>query len=420
MVYIDLNYKPRETDVVCDFFLEPSQGVSMKDAAEQVAAESSVGTWTQVHTEKPYMKNLAARVFSIKGNDIRIAYPLELFEEGNIPQVLSSIAGNVFGMKALRNLKLNDASFPQGFLKSFKGPRFGIDGIRKILKIQNRPLLGTIVKPKLGLDTKDHAKVAYDAWYGGCDIVKDDENLTSQKFNPFEERIIKTLDMRDKAEYDAGQKKVYMPNITAPFDDMVKRAEFVKNYGGRYVMIDIVTCGFSALQSFRNRNLGLVIHAHRAMHAAMTRKKTHGISMLMIAKLARMGGVDQIHIGTVVGKMHGDAEEVENIEDEIDGISVKKDAGEHVLEQEWGNIKTTFPVCSGGLHPGHVPDLVKILGKNIIIQLGGGIHAHPHGTMAGAKAAKQAVDAVMKGQSLREAAKSNMELMKAMEKWKVK
>ncbi len=203
-------------------------------------------------------------------------------------------------MKAVDNLRLIDIELPENLVKSFQGPLYGIEGIRKLLDVKNRPLVGTIVKPKLGLGYKKHAEVAYESWVGGCDIVKDDENLTNQAFNPFKERIIETLKMRDHAEEETGEKKIYMPNISAETDEMVRRAHFVKENNGRYIMVDIVTVGFSGLQSIREKNPGLVIHAHRAMHAAFTRNKKQGISMLVLAKLARIIGVDQIHIGTAV------------------------------------------------------------------------------------------------------------------------
>ena len=112
------------------------------------------------------MKKLGAKVFSIKGNHVKIAYPSELFEKGNAPNILSSIAGNIFGMKIVKNLRLEDIKIPDEILNSFSGPKYGIDGIRKIMRIYDRPLIGTIIKPKLGLKTKDHAKVAYEAWTG--------------------------------------------------------------------------------------------------------------------------------------------------------------------------------------------------------------------------------------------------------------
>ena len=188
--FVDLNYKPKDSDLICTFTFEPDD-ITLKEAAGAIAAESSVGTWTELTTEKPYVLKLAAHVFRLEGNVAKIAYPGVLFEEGNMPNILSSVAGNVFGLKALRSLRLLNIEFPSELAKSFKGPKYGIEGIRKLLKVKDRPLVGTIIKPKLGLKAEDHAKVAYEAWAGGCDIVKDDENLSSQKFNPFEDRFTK-------------------------------------------------------------------------------------------------------------------------------------------------------------------------------------------------------------------------------------
>ena len=315
MKYVDFvnpSYTPKPTDLLCDFYVEP-EGISIKEAAGGVAAESSVGTWTELTTIKPYVEKLAATVFKIDGNRIRIAYPIELFENANMPNILSSVAGNVFGLRALNNLRLTDINLPKELVQSFKGPKYGITGVRNLLGVKDRPLVGTIIKPKLGLKTNDHAKVAYDAWAGGCDVVKDDENLSSQRFNPFNDRVVKTLEMRDRAEEETGEKKVYMINITSETEEMLKRAQFVKDHGGRYLMIDILTCGFSALQTLREQNFGLVIHAHRAGHAAFTKNPRHGISMKVIAKVSRIIGVDQLHVGTVVGKMSETKEEVSDI-----------------------------------------------------------------------------------------------------------
>ncbi len=408
MKYLDFvvpNYAPAKSDLICDFFVETEGGFDIRTAAGGVAAESSVGTWTELTTEKEYMRNLAAKVFSIKNAgrnsaNIKIAYPVGLFEPANMPNILSSIAGNVFGLRELKNLRLNDIFLPPRLLRSFKGPKYGIDGIRKILKVKNRPLVGTIIKPKLGLRTKDHALVAYEAWAGGCDIVKDDENLGSQKFNPFRERFLRTIKMRDRAEKETGEKKVYMVNITAETDEMIKRAEFVANNGGEYIMVDILTAGWSALQTLRNRNLNLVMHAHRAGHAAITKNPKHGISMKAIAKVSRAIGVDQLHVGTVVGKMF------ETKEDVLENVSALK---------EKNGLKQGFPVASGGLYAGNIPELVKIFGNDVIIQAGGGIHGHPRGSRCGAKAMRQAVDAAIKGISLKDYAKSHSELKEALE-----
>jgi ribulose-bisphosphate carboxylase large chain len=402
--YVDPTYKPKESDLICTFTFEP-EGITLKEAAGAIAAESSVGTWTELTTVKPYLHKLAAHVFRLEGNVAKIAYPIELFEGGNMPNILSSVAGNVFGLKALRSLRLLNIVLPTELAKSFKGPKYGIAGIRKILKVKERPLIGTIIKPKLGLKTGDHAKVAYEAWAGGCDIVKDDENLSSQKFNLFEDRLHETLESRDRAENETGEKKVYMINITAETETMLERADMVIDHGGEYAMVDILTCGWSALQTLRNQDLKLVIHAHRAGHAAFTKSPLHGIAMRPIVKVARAVGVDQLHIGTAVGKMsETKAEVLENIES---------------CKMDMDGLKTVMPVASGGLHPRLVPALLDIFGKDVIIQAGGGIHGHPDGTKTGALAMRHAVDAALKGISLEEYAKTHVELQGALDTWKI-
>ncbi len=400
--FVETDYTPERDDLICVFHLEV-EGMLFKTGAGAVAAESSIGTWTELTTLKPYVEKLRARVFDISGNQLKIAYPIELFEEGNMPNIFSSVAGNVFGLKEVKKLRLVDIHFPLKILRSFKGPKHGIKGVRSVLSVKERPLVGTIIKPKLGLRTEDHADVAYEAWAGGCDVVKDDENLSSQRFNPFNERLSATLNALDRAEDETGETKVYMVNVTAETEEMIRRAELVESSGGRYVMVDILTVGYSGLQTLRNQDFKLVMHAHRAGHAAITRDPRHGISMPVIAKAVRAIGVDQLHVGTAVGKMGEVREEVER------NIAV--------LKQDMGGLKDVFPVASGGLYPTVVPELLEIFGKDVICQAGGGVHGHPDGTRAGAVAMRQAVDAALKGISLAEYSKTHPELARALKTW---
>lgn len=418
--YLNLDYKPTKNDLVCLFRFKPKKGKSKKEIAGAIASESSTGTWTDLSTvsEKRQLK-LGAKVFEIKGNYAKIAYPSELFEPGNMAQILSSIAGNIYGMNELETLRLEDIQWPKKIINSFKGPKFGIKGVRKIVGVKKRPLAGTIVKPKLGLNEKEHAKVAYEAWMGGLDIVKDDENLTSKSFNKFKKRARETIKLKNKAEKETGEKKIYMANVTAETNEMIKRAEYLKELGNEYLMVDVLTVGWSALQTLRNENekLKLVLHGHRAMHAALTRNKEHGMSMLAIAQCSRLVGMDQLHIGTAVGKMEGEKKEIRTILDNIEKQKVPKT--KRNFSQNWGKMKPVFSVCSGGLHPGHIPALIKFFGNDIIIQAGGGAHGHPDGTRVGSVAVRQAIDAVMKNKSLREYSKTHPELKKAIDKWGV-
>ena len=209
--FIDLKYKPKKTDLICQFRIVPTKEYSFREICSITAGESSVGTWTDIKTmNKKIGRTLSPKVFYLnqKEKRCRIAYPLELFELGNVPCILSSIGGNIYGMKSAKELYWEDINMPKKLLYSFKGPQFGIKGVRKYLKVYDRPLVGTIVKPKVGLTSSQHAKVAYDSWLGGCDVVKDDENLTSQDFNKFRKRVLLTIKACKKAEKETGEKKV--------------------------------------------------------------------------------------------------------------------------------------------------------------------------------------------------------------------
>ena len=157
--FVDLRFRPSKTDIVCLFRFEPARGISVKEAAGRIASESSAGTWTTLTRVPSRLDKMMAKSFEIKGNFVKVSYPIDLWEEGNASQLLSGIAGNIFGMKALKNLRLVDVSLPKTYLKYFRGPQFGIDGIRKLLKIKNRPITGAVAKPKIGWSASEHAKI---------------------------------------------------------------------------------------------------------------------------------------------------------------------------------------------------------------------------------------------------------------------
>ncbi len=401
--FIDLSYTPNDDDLVCEFYLEPAADMDMEDAAGRVASESSNGTWSALQVDER-IKEMSATAFSIDGNTAHIAYPDVLFEPGSMPQILSCIAGNIMGMKAVDRIRLRDCRWPAAITEQFPGPQFGSDVKTEIFDAPDRPITATVPKPKVGLTTKQHAQVGYDAWTGGLDLLKDDENLTDQSFNRFKKRVKKSLKQRDRAEQETGDKKSYLINITAPTDVMLDRAEFVKEQGGEYIMVDIITTGWAALQTVREKaeELGLAIHAHRAMHAAFDRMETHGVSMRCIAQFARLCGADQLHTGTAnLGKL--DNEDTEGINE--------------WLRSDLHGLSDVLPVPSGGLHPGVLPKLLDRLGRTVCIQVGGGIHGHPDGTHAGAQAVRQALDAHAAGEDIHDYAADHPELKAALDKW---
>ena len=426
--FVDKSYTPKPDDVIVTFRVTPAEGFTVEDAAGGIAAESSTGTWTTLYPwyDQSRIERLKGRAYYFKDNKdgtylVRVAYPVELFEEGNMPGFLASVAGNIFGMRRAKNLRVEDIYLPKEFLKYFKGPSKGIKGVRDIFKVYDRPIVGTVPKPKVGYTPDEVEKLAYEILSGGMDYIKDDENLASPSFNRFEARAKAIMKVIDKVENETGERKVWFANITADVREMERRLKLVADYGNPYVMVDVVIAGWSSLTYIRDlaEEHGLAIHAHRAMHAAMTRNPYHGISMFVLAKLYRVIGVDQLHIGTPeVGKLEAKTIDVIRNAKVLREETFTPDPDDDVhLRQEFGHIKPAVPVSSGGLHPGTLPEVVRILGKDLVIQVGGGTIGHPYGPRAGAAAVRQALEAIAKGIPLDEYAGEHKELKAALEKW---
>lgn len=404
-----------DKNIIAVYYVEPNK-ISLLKAGVTIAAEESIGTWTEVTTTTEWLiKHLSAKVFEINkvngGGIIKIAYPLELFdyEIGGIPNLLSIVAGNLFGSGKLNNVRLIDIFFPKAFVKAFKGPKFGIEGVRKIIGTTStrRPHIGTIIKPKVGLSPKETAKVAYEAAMGGVDFIKDDETLSNQRFCPLEDRVSHVAEALDRVEEETGRKVIYAPCITAETYKIPELADTALENGATALMIDFLTAGFSAIRILaEDESIKVPIHCHRTMHGAITRNPKHGISMKVLAKLVRLAGGDQLHTGTAVGKMGGIHKNVKEI------VEIN-----NWLRSKFYGLKTVFPVASGGIHPAIVGKNLSILGTDIVIQAGGGIHGHPWGSRAGATAMRQAVDAFMKNISIEKYAETHKELKKALEKW---
>ncbi|PWR73488.1 RuBisCO large subunit C-terminal-like domain-containing protein [Methanospirillum stamsii] len=395
------------TEITATYYFRPKEGVSPDWAARAIAEEQTTGTWTDIATRQEYVHYLDGIIGDIKpsgaGYTCTIGYPSDIFEPGNIPQYLSVFAGNLFGLSKIAAVRLLDVEFSRELIP-FNGPKFGIEGVRKLVGSEGRPHVGTIIKPKVGLNPKDTAEVAYEAAIGGVDLIKDDETLTDQKFCPLKERLPLVMEKMDQVKSETGRNVLYAVNISTAGDKIVERAREAVRSGANMLMIDVLVCGFDAVRAVAEQpGINLPIHVHRAMHAAMTRNPEHGIAMRPFCRLVRMLGGDQLHTGTVSGKMEHDASELKG-----DNLT---------LTGDFFGLKTTFPVASGGLHPGGVDKEVRMLGRDIILQAGGGIHGHPDGTRAGAAAMRQAVDAALAGIAPAQYAKDHPELKRALDKW---
>jgi ribulose-bisphosphate carboxylase large chain len=439
MGYYDADYEPKDTDILCAFRLVPQDGVEPIEAAAAVAGESSTATWTVVWTDRltahEHYQAKCYRVDPVPGTDqyiAYIAYDLDLFEEGSIANLSSSIIGNVFGFKALKALRLEDMRIPPHYAKTFQGPAHGIVMEREYLNKYGRPLLGATVKPKLGLSARNYGRVVYEALRGGLDFTKDDENINSQPFMRWRDRFLHCMEAVGKAEAETGEVKGHYLNVTAAtMEDMYERADFAKEIGSIIVMIDL-TVGYTAIQSMAKwaRRNGVLLHLHRAGHSTYTRQKTHGVSFRVIAKWMRLAGVDHIHAGTVVGKLEGDPASVRGYYETLRCDKADPDPRYGLyFEQDWVSTPGVMPVASGGIHAGQMHELLDLLGEDVILQFGGGTIGHPLGIAAGATANRVALEAMVKARNegrdiavegpaiLRAAANRSRELDMALSTW---
>lgn len=433
------------------FHLISGGKLNILQAAAEVAAESSTGTTFKVNTETPFSREMNALVYELdlKRNLVWIAYPWRLFDRrGNVQNILTYIVGNILGMKEVSALKLLDVWFSPAMLEQYDGPSYTLDNMRKYLEVYNRPILGTIIKPKMGLTSAEYAEAAYDFWVGGGDFVKNDEPQADQDFCPYDKMVRHVKEAMDKAVKETGRKKVHSFNVSAAdFDTMIKRCELIKSTGfepGSYAfLIDGITAGWMAVQTLRRRYPDVFLHFHRAGHGGYTRPENPlGFSVLVLSKFARLAGVSGIHTGTAgVGKMKGSPEEdvvaAHNIlhfkdkghffeqewstipEKDKDAINlVHKDIAHHVIleDDSWRGMKKCCPIVSGGLDPTLLKPFIDIMGNtDFITTMGAGCHAHPSGTTAGAKALVQACEAYKKGIDIKEYAKKHKELAEAIQ-----
>jgi ribulose-bisphosphate carboxylase large chain len=449
-VNLNLNGVKNGEYLLSVFHLVPYKKMNILQAASEVAAESSSGTNFKVNTETAFSRKMNALVYRVdlKKNLVWIAYPWRIFDRGgNVQNIFTFIAGNIFGMKEIKALKLLDVWFPPAMLENYDGPSYTIDDMRKYLNVYDRPILGTIVKPKIGLTASEYAEVCYDFWAGGGDFVKNDEPQADQDFCDYKKMVKFVKQAMDKAVKKTGNKKVHSFNVSASdFDTMIERCELIRNAGfenGSYVfLIDGITAGWMAVQTLRRKYPDVFIHFHRAGHGAFTRPENPiGFSVLVLSQFARLAGASGIHTGTAgVGKMSGNKEEditsahiilklvakghffnqswarVPERDKDLLRL-VKEDSAHHIIleDDSWRGMKKCCPIISGGLNPTLLKPFIDAMGNtDFITTMGAGCHAHPKGTQSGAKALVQACEAYKKGIDINEYAKNHKELKEAI------
>ncbi len=405
--------------VVATYLLGAPPDADIHRRAVALALEQTTGTWTQVPFETEAIRRQSSgRVVSIYSVPdfeaasavpydslrwylLRIGFPWINFYD-NIPLLLSSVIGNI---SAMVNLKLLDLEFPQTFISQFKGPKFGIQGIRDLLGVQERPLLNNMIKPCTGFKPDVGAEILYEAAVGGVDWVKDDELLGgSPAFSPVSERVARYMEAAERADQEKGEKTLYTVNITDESYRLREHALRAIEAGANALMIDIFTTGFSGCRMLaEDPEINVPIAAHTAFSGAISSSATSGMSSIVGAKLSRICGAD-FYLDYVPSVKFG-------------GIQEKFLRIKQVCSSPFYHLKSVMTHAGGGVTPGTVPYIMNLLGTDVAIGAGGGIHGHPMGARAGARAMRRAIDAVMEDTPLGEAAEEFEELRTALEAW---
>ena len=416
----------QEDYVIATYYMETQ--MELAKAADSLAGEQSTGTWTKVGAEtQELMKKHRAVLLDVKKDDIEIKQPslptrtdLDNFEIGKdfnagtvkiafphlnfgpkLANLLSAVAGNLYEIGAFTAIKLLDLQFPRSYLKQFQGPKFGIKGTRERLGVYNRPLVGAIIKPCVGLSPAQLAELAYQGAKGGLDFIKDDELIANPDYNPLKDRVKAVTASLKKAEEETGEKTMYAFNITDRADKILDLHNIVVENGGICVMLNYVTAGFPVLRMLAEHTR-VPIHCHRDFFPAFTRSPYVGMTTQVFSKLSRIAGADQLHIGAIMGKLYET--------DEESLLNAKQ------CTKPLNGIKQSLPVSSGGQWAGKVPiNYRKFRHIDFIHLSGGGIYGHPDGAEAGARSVRQAWDATLQGIKLEEYARDHIELKRAIE-----
>lgn len=410
-----------------DHYKNPKSYEDYIAAAAHFAAESSTGTNVTVSTTDEFTKSVDALVYAIdpENEEMRIAYPLGLFDRNitdgraMIVSYLTLTIGNNQGMGDIAHAKMYDFYVPPKFLQLFDGPSKGIADLWRVLgrPVENGGfIVGTIIKPKLGLQPKPFADAAYEFWLGG-DFIKNDEPQGNQLFAPMKETIPLVANAMKRAQDETGAAKLFSANITAddPFE-IIARGEYIleqfaENAHHVAFLIDGYVGGPTAITTARRYFPNQFLHYHRAGHGAVTSPSAkRGYSAFVLSKMSRLQGASGIHTGTMsYGKMEG-----EKSDKQIAFMIEQDSADGPAFHQEWEGMKPTTPIISGGMNALRMPGFFENLGhSNVIMTAGGGSYGHVDGGAEGARSLRQAEQCWKDGADPIEFAKENKQFARA-------
>lgn len=411
--------------ITATYYIETAYPVM--DAAEAMAGEQSSGTFVDVPGESEELqKQHAAKVEEIvelettteptlpgtsppNGNrtreytqaEVTLSFPAKNIG-ADLPNLRTMVAGNMFELRQFSGIRLKDINLPASYASEFPGPQFGIDGTREIVDVHDRPIIGTIVKPSIGLTPEETGDLVGDLVESGLDFVKDDELIANPPYSRVEDRVEAVMDPIHSHKDQTGKEVMYACNITGDVETMLELHDIVKDAGGNCIMVSLNNIGISGLLALR-KEADLPIHAHRNGWGALSRHPLLGFDYAAFQKFWRLAGADHMHVNGIRNKFcESDASVIRSAQTCQTPIADKNDV--------------VMPVFSSGQWAGQAPETYETLGNPDLMYLcGGGILGHPDGPKAGVKHLIQGWEAAMEGIPLEKYAEEHDELRTAIE-----
>lgn len=408
--------------IIATYDIESPVGVER--AAEVLAGEQSTGTFVRLAAETDALRERsAARIegIHITGSSTTPSLPCRkisnTFERGTVtiswsqdnfgtslPTLLSTLAGNLFELAELSAIRLIDMQLPSAFAEDHPGPQFGAQGTRDFIGDHKGPVIGTIIKPSVGLNPSETASLVQTLVDAGIDFIKDDELQANGPHCPFAERVRAVSRVLDTHADKTGNRVMYAFNLTDEIDQMWRNLELLDAHGGTCAMVCINSVGLTGLRAVRERS-SMTIHGHRAGWGLYSRSPDIGISFPVMQKLWRLAGTDHLHVNGLANKFT-----------EADAIIAQSATSVQQPVCDGGPAHLAMPVYSSGQTVWQIDPARGLLGNDdFIFCAGGGIMSHPAGASAGVVALRQATEAAHKGIDIRDFASQHSELKAALE-----
>lgn len=398
-----------DDSVLATYYIETKE--DLHSVASMIAEIETTGKWSASGDPTPLFQQCHGEVCEVRElapgkGEIDLLFPLINLnlEQAAFPSLwLTMVGGGTHALRTYSKSRLLDFHLPAQALTHFPGPRFGIDGTRRLLGVSaDEALIGTIIKPTAGLTPAEVAEICYEAAIGGVRFIKDDEKMLNTSYCPLADRVRLVSQALRQAEEKTGRRVLYAPHITTNPDRLRDNAHIALENGANALMVNFFAAGFTALEIIaRDPSLNVPVYAHCGGKEAFSRAPGQGVDANVVARLARLLGADYFRVSTVGGYLVGS--------DRQEGVSLA-----NVLQGDLGNVRGTVPAVSGGLNPKNVPENLAVFGADVLLLAGTGITMHPMGVAAGTAALHQSAEAFKAGVSLTEYARDHVELRLAL------